>query len=313
VTAAALSAEPVVPYRVLGSSTDRDEWLGLRQSGIGASEMPAILGENRWESALHVYARKVGAVPIDADEESEAAHWGHVLEPIVAAEFSRRTGIRHQMHGLLLQSVEHPWALATLDAETADGLPLECKTTTLYLDGEWTEGAPMRHVVQCHQQMLVTGAPMCRIACLIGGQKFVWDLIERDETLMRRIIHAGEEFWGRVQTLAPPPADGSESSFQALDHLYADSRQGAVELDASFLALDDECEKLKAEVKASEKRVQEIKAQFRSAMADAEVGVLPSGVSYTQRTLTRAGYTVADTTYTDFRRKAAPKSKTKKR
>uniref|UniRef100_UPI00193103D1 YqaJ viral recombinase family protein n=1 Tax=Caenibacillus caldisaponilyticus TaxID=1674942 RepID=UPI00193103D1 len=67
-----------------------DEWLRERRKGIGGSDAAAILGLNKWKSPIQVYMEKIGE--IESDVSSEAAYWGHVLEDVVAREFSKRTG-----------------------------------------------------------------------------------------------------------------------------------------------------------------------------------------------------------------------------
>lgn len=293
-----------LPYEVLGDSSQRDQWLATRAIGVGASEMPAVMGVSRYQSALMVYARKVGALDgVSNDNEmSEAAYWGTRFEKIVAEEFTRRTGIEHQWHGLLLRSKQHPWALATLDAQ-ALGEPLECKTANQYLLDKWEGGAPEDYMVQAHQQMLVTGAKRCRVACLVGGQRFMWDLVERDEVLIRKIVHHGEEFWERVQSRTPPEPDGSESAFDALEALYR-SHAGAVELPGELVELDEERDILKERIKKAKKRCDEIDSILLARLGAAEQGRLPNGVVYTLSKVKRAACTMKATEYTQLRRKA---------
>lgn len=292
-----------VPYEVVGDSSDRAQWLGARTLGIGASEMPAVMGVSRWKSALHVYADKIGAFEgLDAGELSEAAYWGLRLEKMVAEEFTVRTGIQHRWHGRLLRSKRYPWALATLDAEALDE-PLECKTGNQYLLSHWADGTPFDYQIQAQQQMLVTGAARCRVACLIGGQRFMWDTVERDETLIRRVILHGDEFWDRVRDRNPPPPDGSDSSFEALDALHR-VHAGAVELPGELIELDDEMRALKARKKECTKRIDHIDAQIRAAIGSAEQGRLANGTVYTIAKVKRAGYECPPSEYTQLRRKA---------
>lgn len=291
-----------LPYEVIGDSADRAEWLQTRASGIGASEMPSIMGASRWDSALSVYARKVGVLVEESDvPPSEAAYWGLRLEKLVAEEFTIRTKIEHEWCGQLLRSKAYPWALATLDARTGDE-PLECKTANQYLLSEWADGAPYAYQIQAHQQMLVSDAERCRVACLVGGQQFIWTEIERDETLIRKIIHHGNEFWERVKSGTPPDPDGSDSSFKALDALY-DQHMGVVQLPGELLELDDEREAIKAQVKQLGKRVKELDAKFQAAIGSAEYGVLANGVLYRLLKVNRSAYSVAETTYTIIQRK----------
>lgn len=300
------------PFTVVCSSADRDHWLRQRLTGIGASEIAAVMNSNRYEAALRVYARKIGAIGIDEDPAGEAAYWGSRLERIVAEEFSLRTGFEHEWQGDLLRSTIYPWALCTLDGLVLnESIPLECKTTTVYLEEDWVDGTPHYYVLQCQQQMLVTGTGLCYVACLIGGQRFVWDIVERDEAVISQIIAAGNEFWRRVQDGNPPAPDGSDSSEQALRALAKERNEELdrrIELDASISSVAYELEHVKlqhkdaqATVKALETKRKLLQQTIRLAMGGAKCAEL-DGWLYVDELKTRAGYTCGPATWNELQR-----------
>lgn len=300
------------PFTVVCSSADRDSWLQQRLTGIGASEISAVMGVNRYEAALKVYARKIGAIGIDEDDAGEPAYWGSRLERIVAEEFSSRTGLQHEWQGDLLRSTIYPWALCTLDGlVVAECLPLECKTTTVYLEDDWADGTPHYYVLQAHQQMLVAGAARCYVACLIGGQRFVWDIVERDEAVISKIIVAGNEFWERVQNRNPPAPDGSESSEQAIRALAGERNEELdqrVVLAASISSVADELEHVKwqhKEAAAAEKALaakrKELQQTIRLAMRGSKYAEL-DGWIYADEVKTRSGYTCGPATWNELQR-----------
>ena len=47
---------------------DRNEWLKVRESGIGSSEVATIVGLNPWETPYQLWRRKMGIDP--AKEEN---------------------------------------------------------------------------------------------------------------------------------------------------------------------------------------------------------------------------------------------------
>lgn len=294
-------------YDVVCDSADRETWLAARLTGIGASEAAGVLGESRWSSPLKVYAEKIGAITHDPSEQLEAQYWGTRLERLVAEEFSIRTSIPHEWHGKLLRSRKHRWALATLDA-VALGDPLECKTANAFKMSEWGDGAPREYVIQAHQQMLVTETDRDRVACLIGGQRFVWCVVDRDEVLMRKLIARGDEFWDRVQNLNPPPPDGSEHTTEALEALFSPTAAGTALLDASFIDLDDQRLVLKDSVKTMERRLDTIDNEIRAAIGNNQSGLLPNGIAYAWPEVTRREHTVKASTYRSLKR-IAPKGK----
>ena len=61
---------------------DRAEWLKVRESGIGSSEVATIIGLNPWETPYQLWRRKIG---LDAPkQENFAMKAGHYLEDAVA-------------------------------------------------------------------------------------------------------------------------------------------------------------------------------------------------------------------------------------
>ena len=77
------------------------EWLELRRTGIGGSDCAAALGMSKWQSQLGLWLDKMGqGKPV---EESEAMYWGKVMEPVLLAEFSKRTGKDAQPCPLMFQ------------------------------------------------------------------------------------------------------------------------------------------------------------------------------------------------------------------
>jgi putative phage-type endonuclease len=121
-------------YEVVCDTSDRDEWLRPRDSGIGASEIASVLGESPFASAIELYATKTGRYSRDLSEV-EAVYWGNKLESAIIEAYSDRTGRQTRKAGHLLRSTEHPWALCTLDGETwqtaaNDAWPLEIKNVS---------------------------------------------------------------------------------------------------------------------------------------------------------------------------------------
>ena len=195
-----------------------EDWLEYRKQGIGGSDAAVACGISRYKSPVELWLEKTGQLP--TQEAGEAAYWGTQLEPLVRAEFTRRTGIEVAHTMQLLQSVEHPFMLANLDGtcEHPDFGPcvFEAKTASAYKAKEWDSSIPEEYLLQIQHYMAVTGYRGAYIAALIGGNTFRWKFVERDEALIAVMIHLEAEFWGHVQDGTPPPLDGSEASARLL-------------------------------------------------------------------------------------------------
>ena len=197
-----------------------EEWKAARRRGIGGSDAAAIAGLNRFKSPLAVYLEKIGE--LDKDVDSESAYWGKILEEVVAREFERRTGKRvHKVNAILV----HPkcdFMIANIDRKVVgENAILECKTTSAYNAKEWqSDEIPQEYIIQVQHYMAVTGTAYAYVAALIGGNRFVWKKIERDDELIDNLIKIELEFWHFVETKTLPDIDGSESTAEVLNLLY---------------------------------------------------------------------------------------------
>jgi putative phage-type endonuclease len=284
-------------YDIVCSVDDRDEWLRQRRTGIGASEIAAVCGCSPWNSPFSMWAHKTGQVP--EKDQSEPMRWGQLLEPVIMAEYAVRSGRTAGRHGLMLRSKEYPWALATLDGETAvegqNPWPLEIKNASAYVADEWKSGPPEHYMLQIQQQALVTGANVVTSACLLGGNRLVWCDVPRDERLIQKIIYHGEEMWSRIVNKNPPPVDSSEHTRSALHGIFPESDGKSIGLEAEFVDVADQLEVAKAEMNSAKTRVTELENRVKLALGSASKGILPDGRCWSWTTQTRRGYTVTET------------------
>ncbi len=227
--AGAPSTRPRPALRLINTQNlDRDQWLQVRKGGIGSSDAAAAVGLNPYRSQLELWMEKTGRAPLappgdgGADDQSPM-YWGSLLEPIVAAHYTRRTGNRVRRINAVLQHPEHPWMLANIDREVL-GAPdvqlLECKTAGIQGAWLWRDGVPEYVQLQVQHQLAVTGKHAADVAVLLGGQELQIYRLERDEELIGQLIALEREFWGYVERDQEPPADGSDSADRALRALY---------------------------------------------------------------------------------------------
>ena len=205
----------------------RDEWLTVRRQGIGSSDAVAAVGLNPYKSQLQLWMEKTGrdgALPVvDPNDDQSPMYWGTLLEPIVAAHYTRRSGHRVRRVNAVLQHPEHSWMLANIDREVvgaSDVQILECKTAGIHGARLWRDGVPEYVQLQVMHQLAVTGKQAADVAVLLGGQELQVFRIERDDTLIAQLVALEQQFWGYVERDQQPPADGSASAELALRCLY---------------------------------------------------------------------------------------------
>ena len=219
----------------------RNEWLNVRKRGIGSSDAGAAVGLNPYKSRLALWLEKTGRdadMPqIDPHDDTHPVYWGSLLEPIVAAHYTKRTGHKVRRINAVLQHPEHPWMLANIDREVV-GTPevqiLECKTAGINGARLWKDGVPEYVQLQVMHQLAVTGKQAADVAVLICGQELQVHRIERDEAVIEQLIDLERQFWYFVEANQPPPADGSESAEQALRCLYPKDGGQVLDLSQDF-------------------------------------------------------------------------------
>jgi putative phage-type endonuclease len=253
------------------------ELLELRKNGIGGSDVAGVMGLSRYSSPLRVYIDKTE--PVVEQTDSEAAHWGNKLEAIVADEFCERTGKKVMRINRTLYHAQHDFILANIDRKIiGENALLECKTTNQYKASEWRdEEIPIEYILQCMHYLAVTGYEKAYIAVLIGGQKFAFKEIDRDEKIIESMIEKEINFWkNHVETRIPPMIDGSKASTEILKYLYAEAVgestiQLGPEYDPIISLLTDkkiEAKKIEMEIDLLENKLKEQIKTNESAMTD---------------------------------------------
>lgn len=291
-------------------STNRDEWLALRTTGLGASDLPSLLGCG-FLTPAEVYANKRGYdIPASLDD-NERVRWGNVMEPITISEYAKPyySGREAVHNGFMFRSKEHPWALATLDALTVHPehgtIPLEVKGLDAFRAETWQDGPPERVYLQVQHQMLVTGAPCATVACTIGGNRLVWADVERDENAIARIVITGSRFWDLVQAGEMPPPDDSAEWARVFAVVHPDGG-GTVELHPALRTFAEELEAAKAEIKRLESTEQRLKNEIIAAIGTASEARFDDGSGFTFRAQSRAEHTVKASTFRVLRASAKP-------
>lgn len=201
----------------------RDEWLKARMNGIGGSDAAVVAGLSKYKSPVGLWLEKTGQV--EPEEAGEAAYWGTVLEDIVAKEFEARTGLKVRRRNAILVHSKYKFMFANVDRLiVGKEIGLECKTASEYLKVRWVDNeVPDEYYVQCQHYMAVTGYKAWYIAVLIGGNKFQYKLVERDDAFIEALIKIEADFWKHVADGTMPPVDGTDASTDALKMLYPES------------------------------------------------------------------------------------------
>jgi putative phage-type endonuclease len=289
---------------------DRDAWLALRHTGIGSSDAAAIVGASPWKSPFTVFCEKLGLD--DAEDQRaalEALEWGLALEIPIAARYARETGrsLRAPAPYELLRSAAHPFMVATLDREIldADRGPgvLEIKTAGWMKRDEWVDEPPLAYQIQVQHALAVSGARWGSLAVLIGGQKFRWCDVERNDAFIEALVEIEATFWACIERREPPSPDDTRACRELLKRLFPQHVPGkTVALPPEADAWDQALCAAKQDLEDAEARKRLAESHLIAALGDAECGLLPSGAQYTFKATPRKAYAVKATTVRTLRR-----------
>jgi putative phage-type endonuclease len=205
---------------------DRGRWLAERGTGIGASDIAAVLGISPWDSPFSYYWRRQLATDV---EVNEAMEWGLRHERTIAEKFVEQHPEFVVQPGGLYRHPEHRWMLATPDglitavAGTDPVAVMQIKTTHSW-EGWGAPGTgqiPTHYAAQVQQEMTVMGVRRAWLPVLAGGNSYREYVVDWDPADADTITAAGTDFMARLEAGTPPDVDGAVATTTALKQLHS--------------------------------------------------------------------------------------------
>lgn len=156
---------------------------------------------------------------------------------------------------------------------------LECKTAGINGARLWKEGLPEYVQLQVMHQLAVTGKQAADVAVLLGGQHLEIHRIERDDSLIARLIDLERLFWDYVVSDTPPPADGSTSADQALRSLYPKDNGQSLDFsqDTRLCRIFTDLQNVRESIALQEKQEDQLKQTLQRAIGDASRATFATG------------------------------------
>ena len=251
-----------------------DTWLQERRTGIGGSDLAAILGLSKWKTPLQVWQEKRGEVAGTPD--NDAMRWGRYLEPVVRQAYADQMGVEVRVPPAMIRHPRHEWMIANVDGVTDEPRLFEAKTART-ADG-WgepgTDEIPQAYLLQVQHYMAVTAIPVADVAVLIGGSDFRVYPISADAELQDMLIDAEREFWRSVQAGEPPEPVSYADVIARYGH---SSRTDRVMADAEVLAALQQLRELKVQEKHLELATEQWRAVVMKALGELDTLVGPDG------------------------------------
>lgn len=241
------------------------EWLHERTKGIGGSDVGAILGKSTFSTPLQIWEAKRGAISPDTADTKR----GHLLEDLVASQFSDETGYPVRRSDVSIYTdPEVPYFKASIDRfyETPTGVGvLECKTTRLKIT---EDTIPEKWLYQLQWYLGISGLAYGAIAWLNPFYDVLYKYYERDDALIAELRERMHAFWHNHVVAGVPPAPFTS---QEIVSVAPSAKAGSVvsvtqELYDKVLELS----KVKAEIKQLEEKEDKLAFDVKLALKEAE-------------------------------------------
>lgn len=239
---------------------------------IGGGNIAGILGLSPFKSPLDEYLTITGDEQEITPEQAEFFEDRRDLEPWLAKKFTRRTGLAVLRTNQRYDDAEFPWAKAEIDFEPdEEGSNGETKSVHPNAVGAWGdpdagEEPPIYVTAQAMWGLGVTGRDRCYVQAMVGFDKHLVYVIERDDALIAEIRRQAANFW---RFYVEPRRMPQPTRIEDLLRLYATDSGRAVEADTEIQLALTELSALKQRLKllTTQKDLQEY--QIKAFMRDA--------------------------------------------
>src|SRR5690625_403164 len=276
-------------YKVIELEQGSDAWLAWREEGVGASDMPTIMGESPYKTPLQLWREKMGLV-----ETPDLSENPHIRRGVENEEPARQAF--DELHceftvELCAESTTHPHRRVSLDGLTASGKVLEIKCPvhekaqqaiafaqeqgTKPVTRQQLEGLRLYYWAQVQYQLAVVG--------LAEAILWVWDVesqqgaalvIQAEPEYQEALLAAADGFWDCiVNAEAPEPNPERDAVF--LDASPASEK---------WAALEAQIKPLKEQLKRLESEQKEVAQELATELGDRYIGEWSNGLRLTRFT-----------------------------
>lgn len=253
------------------------EQKSVKATGVGSSQVAAIVGLNPWSSPIDVWSLATGRAEFDATRGGGATEVGSLLEPSLVRIYASRQSIdtdrlvqphstfRHPQYAFALASPD----VLVMDGETPSGI-VELKTVGSRMSADWEDGPPQYVAIQVAWQQFVMNVDRAEVAALIDGTDFQIFTVSRDREIEQSLLEIVQEFWSKyVLTDTPPPLSEGESRREYLAKRFRGGRPDLVEVeDAHVVELVERYRAAKADVATADAALEAVECDLKEIIGD---------------------------------------------
>lgn len=175
----------------------RSDWLLWRSGGIGASDVPSILGVSPYRNILDIYNDKIN--PSTEEKTSYIMELGNIMEPIARANYEIITGYEFSACNVEHSEIKH--YRCSLDGFNKElNKVIEIK----YCGKNFTEICPDKYYPQVQYQYAITNCVSLDLVQINDDKKINIIPIERNDEYIIDMLKKVDEFWNCVVSKTPP-------------------------------------------------------------------------------------------------------------
>ena len=257
-----------------------------RRTGLGGSDLGAIMGLSPYRTPLDVWMEKTGRHTPEVD--GIHLRHGQWNEQFIADEYTRATGLKTQRYNALLRHPEAPLIghvdrliipegakIASYKTEIRTDRGLECKTASAFAagrDSEWgpsgTDQVPQSYLLQVAAYQALTGCPQWDLAALIGNADLRIYHFARDLELESYLLEEASRWWRDYVIADTPPPPSSE--LEARQRWPGHTPGKVLEADSALIERLRELSGLNQDISRLEKMKQAMRDDLLPILGDCE-------------------------------------------
>lgn len=213
-------------FKIVELEQGSSEWHEFRKDKIGGSMAPSILGVG-FETPYKLWKRLIDGTEIP---DNPGMKRGRELEPMVRAYVEDLTNQKYAP--AVVQSLEHPWMIASLDGYNADtNWFLEIKCPNEHCHELARQGQiPPQYVPQMGHAAIITGA-RTGIYASYRNDEVLTVLYKHEEYDCETHIAKIKEFYDCLTSLVPPDltdkdwVTSTDETFLAIEKDYLEAKK----------------------------------------------------------------------------------------
>lgn len=311
---------------------DNDRWLECRAHGpkgdieytIGGSDVATVFGLSPWTTPLELWMIKKGRMKPKPSPNADLLEMGHLLEPIAAHWYEKKSGNTVINDTGLYQHADFPYALANFDRRFVrpDGKKgiLECKSTSFHKAEDWAEdGIPIYYEFQLRFYLAVADCEFGDFSCIWGtnpNTDMAMPSLTRDKVKEEMIFERLDQWIWSLKHDKPPTMDDVKPSLalEALARIYGASKKGQPTIEfpkkyekalRGIASLQQENAAMNRKIKENEGKIEAHSVRIAEVMKEHEHGILETTsdkllVDFVTRTTKRVNSKLLQQTHPDI-------------